>query len=241
MIFGLQTSIILRILRSFVAQTVFLLPNGKCFDTITMTITGKPQLGYTVCIQKELAMRVIAGTARGTGLITPQGIKTRPTGDRMKEDLFNILTPLIRDALFLDMYCGSGAIGIEALSRGAKKAIFVDTSKEAIAAVEVNLIKTRLKNRAEVLHMPAGQALKKLHGQMFDIIFMDPPYGDEEFDLSLARIGQGNFLTEKGILVAECPTDAKLPEISKISELIIYRQKKYTQMQFVFYKQSAFA
>ena len=181
-------------------------------------------------------MRVIAGTARGTRLIAPQGLKTRPTGDRMKEDLFNILTPLIRDAVFLDMYCGSGAVGIEALSRGAKKAIFVDTSKDAIAAVQANLLKTRLKDKAEVFHMSAGQALKQLYGQMFDIIFMDPPYGDKEFDISLTRIAHENYLTEEGILAAECPADAKLPELSETSGLTFYRQKKYTHMQFVFYK-----
>ena len=181
-------------------------------------------------------MRVIAGTARGTRLTAPQCAKTRPTGDRMKEDLFNILTPLIKGAYFLDMYCGSGAIGIEALSRGAKKAIFVDASKEAIAAVETNLIKTRLKDKSKVFYMSASQALKKLDGQMFDIIFMDPPYGDEEFDLSLVRIARENFLAEEGILVAECPTDVGQSNVPEVCGLNVYRQKKYTQMQFVFYK-----
>jgi len=182
-------------------------------------------------------MRVIAGIVRGSRLISPQGLTTRPTGDRMKEDLFNILTPLVRDALVLDMYCGSGAIGIEALSRGAKNAVFIDISQEAITAVEANLIKTRFKDKSEILHMPVGQALEKLQGQgrVFDIIFMDPPYGDETLNISLTHIAQGNFLTETGIIVAECPVDTELPKLDETFGLAIYRQKKYKQMQFVFY------
>jgi len=185
-------------------------------------------------IPKELAVRVISGTARGCGLIAPLGLKTRPTGDRMKEDLFNILAPFVQGSFFLDVYCGSGAIGIEALSRGAKSAIFVDSSKEAVNALEANLLKTRLRDQAKVFHVSANQALQQLQGQMFDIIFMDPPYDSREIALSLALISQGDFLAKEGIIVIECPVDLKLPEILKETGLITFRQKKYTQMQFVF-------
>ena len=183
-------------------------------------------------------MRVISGTARGLYLIAPKGLKIRPTGDRMKEDLFNILTPLLQKAVFLDMYCGSGAIGIEALSRGAKAAIFVDTSKEAIAATEANLLKARLEDRSEILHMSANQALQKLQSQnrVFDIIFMDPPYDSEELSASLDFMAKRDFLAEDGIIVIESPMDVRLPDCFEIPEISIYRQKQYTQMQFVFYK-----
>ena len=183
-------------------------------------------------------MRVISGTARGCRLIAPQGLKTRPTGDRMKEDLFNILAPMIQEAIFMDMYCGSGAMGIEALSRGAKTAVFIDASNEATAATEANLLKTRLKDRAVVLHMPVSQALVKLQKQRqrFDIVFMDPPYGSEELILSLDFISKWDFLAKKGIVVVECSLDAKLPDIIEEAKLAIYRRKEYSQMQFVFYK-----
>jgi len=182
-------------------------------------------------------MRVISGTARGHKLITPTNLKTRPTGDRMKEDLFNILAPSIRDAAFLDMYCGSGAIGIEALSRGAKETVFIDASKEAIAATEANLFKTRLKDRAEIIYMEVSQALKKLQGRMFNIIFMDPPYdiSSGELNLVFPLIVHGGFLAEKGIIVAECPADAILPDFAVTTGLSVDRQKIYAQTQFIFY------
>ena len=174
-------------------------------------------------------MRVISGSARGCKLTAPSGQSTRPTGDRMKEDLFNILSPVISGSRFLDCYCGSGAIGIEALSRGASYAAFVDCEKEAIAVTKTNLQKARLEEKAEIFHATAAQALKKL--EKFDIIFMDPPY--ESGELAKILAAASGLLTENGILVAECPLDIQLPELADLS---IYRQKKYAQMQFIFYE-----
>ena len=179
-------------------------------------------------------MRVISGTARGISLISPTGLATRPTGDRMKEDLFNILAPLVSGADFLDLYCGSGAIGIEALSRGAKSAVFVDESKEAIATTKSNLTKARLDDAAEVLHMPVLRALEMLRSQKkFDIIFLDPPYGSDELKESLTFIDQYGLLVKGGIVVAEAGVDAQMPELNSLS---MYRQKKYAQMKFSFYE-----
>jgi len=174
-------------------------------------------------------MRVIAGTAKGRALVAPNGIKTRPTGDRMKEDLFNIIAPLIPGALFLDMYCGSGAIGIEALSRKAKHASFVDSAKEAINAATTNLQNTRLSDKAEVLHMDVWQAISKIKCRRFDIIFMDPPYNNSGIVEILTQASQ--FLAENGMLIVECSLDTE----AEIPGLSIYRQKKYKQMQFIFY------
>lgn len=164
-------------------------------------------------------MRVISGTARGHKLTAPGGKNTRPTGDRMKEDLFNILAPEVGGAYFLDLYCGSGAIGIEALSRGADSAVFVDESEDAIAVTKENLAKTRLSDRAEVLLMSDKTAQEKLADRVFDIIFMDPPYnsGITWVDLPCR------------ILVVECPLNAQITGTP-------YRQKKYAQMQYVFYE-----
>ena len=174
-------------------------------------------------------MRVISGTARGCKLIAPSGQSTRPTGDRMKEDLFNILSPVISGSRFLDCYCGSGAIGIEALSRGASSAVFVDHAEEAIAAVKTNLRKTRLENKAEIFHGTVAETLKKL--KKFDIIFIDPPY--ESGELAWILETASGLLTENGILAAECPLDIALP---KLADLSVYRQKKYAKMQFIFYR-----
>jgi len=174
-------------------------------------------------------MRVIAGTARGRILTTPNGIKTRPTGDRMKEDLFNIIAPLVPGALFLDLYCGSGAIGIEALSRKAEHATFVDSYKEAIIATKANLQNTCLSGKAEVVQMDALQAIFKLKYRKYDIIFMDPPYNSNEIVEILTQVPQ--LVAKNGIIVVECPLNSE----TEIPELSIYRQKKYKQMQFTFY------
>jgi len=171
-------------------------------------------------------MRVVAGKARGHKLVTPAGMKTRPTGDRMKEDLFNILSSKLAGARFLDLYCGSGAVGIEALSRGAASAVFVDQSKEAISATKTNLQKTGFMSNSEILHMPVKKALHKL--DIFDIIFLDPPY-DDDYDV-LALIAP--ILADDGIVVAECPLESGYD----ITGLRQYRQKKYSQMQFMFYE-----
>ena len=174
-------------------------------------------------------MRVISGKARGHKLIAPAGLNTRPTGDRMKEDLFNILGgAALKGANFLDLYCGSGAIGIEALSRGANSATFVDESKEAMAATATNLRKTKLYEHAKLLQMPVETAFDVLGMVKFNIIFADPPYKDAEIPNIL------HLLDKNGILILECPSDFKIQEPTGLN---IYRQKKYKQMQFIFWEQ----
>jgi len=183
-------------------------------------------------------MRVIAGSARGCKLLAPKGLGTRPTADRMKEDLFNILAPYLPDASFLDLYSGSGAIGIEALSRGARDAVFVDSSPEAISAIEANLRKTRLAEHAEILHMNALVALRQFGDENFSIIFLDPPYGNEkELKSTLNFLAQGNLLANDGIIIVEweAGTDSTSLE-NKFPGLQIYRKKVYTRTQFGFYK-----
>lgn len=124
-------------------------------------------------------MRVIAGSARRLKLETPRGMDTRPTLDREKETLFNMLQGGIFGSRFLDLYSGSGQIGIEALSRGASQAYFVENSGEALACIKKNLAFTRLQDRAVVMGRDVCSAIAMLEGQAltFDYIFMDPPYG----------------------------------------------------------------
>ena len=122
-------------------------------------------------------MRVIAGSARSLKLKTLEGLDTRPTTDRIKETLFNIIGPTIYDSIFLDLFSGSGGIGIEALSRGAKEAVFVENNPKAMRCIKDNLRFTRLESRAATMTADVMNALYRLEGEkIFDIIFMDPPY-----------------------------------------------------------------
>lgn len=124
-------------------------------------------------------MRVVAGTARSILLETPAGNDTRPTTDRIKETLFNMLQPYVPGAAVLDLFAGSGGLGIEALSRGADYACFVDMSREAVRCITGNVKRARLEDKADVLLMDYRNALLKLKtmGKGFDLIFLDPPYG----------------------------------------------------------------
>jgi 16S rRNA (guanine(966)-N(2))-methyltransferase RsmD len=151
----------------------------------------------------------------------------------MKEDLFNILSPKISGARFLDLYCGSGAIGIEALSRGAAYAAFADKSAEAINAVRANLNKSKLINNAEIFHMAANKTLEVLKDKKFDIIFMDPPYEGNELTLSLAIIAKEGLLSDSGVVIAESPAERDLPEFGGLR---LYRQKKYKNIKFDFFE-----
>ncbi|MDY5180342.1 16S rRNA (guanine(966)-N(2))-methyltransferase RsmD, partial [Butyribacter sp.] len=126
-------------------------------------------------------MRVIAGKARRTNLVTPEGKHTRPTSDRIKETLFNILQNELYDISFLDIFSGSGGIAIEALSRGAKEAVLIDNDTEAVRCIKENIKRTHFEDMTTILKMDAISALKKLEitEKKFDIIFMDPPYNHE--------------------------------------------------------------
>lgn len=123
-------------------------------------------------------MRVIAGSARRRTLVCPSGDKTRPTTDRIKETLFNMLQTQVADARFLDLFSGSGGIGIEALSRGSTECVFVEKGREAASCIRTNLKTTGFAEQSVLLSMDVIEALKRLdkQGQAFDIIFMDPPY-----------------------------------------------------------------
>ena len=129
-------------------------------------------------------MRVIAGSARSLKLKTLEGIETRPTTDRIKETLFNMISPQMYDCIFLDLFAGSGGIGIEALSRGAKEAVFVEKNPKAMECVKENLKFTRLEKKGLTLTKDVMNALYQLEGEkVFDFVFMDPPY-----NLSLIHI-----------------------------------------------------
>ena len=180
-------------------------------------------------------MRVIAGSARRTPLVAPGGLETRPTSDMAKEGLFNILTPKLSGASFLDLYSGSGAIGIEALSRGAKEAVFVDKSPAAIEALKANLKKTRLGENAYIHHADSMETIVKLcaNSTKFSIIFIDPPYSCDLLPRTLETLSGNNILDEGGLVVAE--SDSK--QIDNIpSSLYLTGTRKYGRAFFHFFK-----
>ena len=173
-------------------------------------------------------MRVIAGSARSLKLVTVDSMDTRPTTDRIKETLFNVLSPDIPGSNFLDLFSGSGAIGIEALSRGADRAVFVENGRKALECINKNLDFTKLKDRAQILSTDAVSSVSTLERQkdVFDIIFMDPPYGRLLERDVLVRLSGSDIVSDDTIIVVESDLDTEFDYLEKIG-LEIYKIKKY--------------
>jgi 16S rRNA (guanine(966)-N(2))-methyltransferase RsmD len=153
-------------------------------------------------------MRVIAGRYRSRRLIAPRGVETRPTSDRLRETLFNVLTPHIKDALFLDLYAGSGANGIEALSRGAKQVTFVEKAAPAVAAIRANLKALEIYEGFQLEIGSVSASVKRLQEQKqtFSIIFLDPPYkATNEYTLTLEMMGGAcnSLLASDAVVIVE--------------------------------------
>ena len=155
-------------------------------------------------------MRVITGKARGVNLKTPDGMQTRPTTDRVKEAMFSIINFDIPGARVLDLFGGTGQLGIEALSRGAKSATFVDATDAACKLIKENLRRTKLEADAKVIRSDYMDYLKRCWEQ-YDIIFLDPPYAEVFLENSLKRIAEIDILQSGGIIVAERPLGKELP------------------------------
>ena len=156
-------------------------------------------------------MRVIGGTAKSIPLISREGLDTRPTSDRVKEAVFNIIQFEIEGRQVLDLFGGSGQMAIEALSRGASGAVIVDQSKESIAVIQKNLLKTRLGDRAETVCADYMDFLNRSR-KRFDIIFLDPPYREKFLENALKRISEIDILKSGGIIVCERLADTALPD-----------------------------
>ena len=155
-------------------------------------------------------MRVITGKARGVTLKTPEGLQTRPTTDRVKEALFSVIQFDIPTSNVLDLFGGTGQLGIEALSRGAKHAVFVDESEKACKLIRENLKRTRLEQEGTVVRSDYMAYLGRCR-EKFDIIFLDPPYAEVFLENSLKRITEIDILQTGGIIVTERPLGKELP------------------------------
>ena len=182
-------------------------------------------------------MRVIAGTARSVPLVAPRGLDTRPTTDRIKETLFNIIQNDVGEALVLDIFAGSGAIGIEALSRGAKKAVFIDNSRQAADCITQNLKKTKLDGSAAVLQTDAVSAIARLEreGEVFDLVFMDPPYGGRLWAPVLSALRNSKIIDINTLIIIEESLSEDFPE-ELIQGYEKIREKCYKNQKHVFFR-----
>jgi len=179
-------------------------------------------------------MRVIAGTARSMPLKTVRGMDTRPTTDKTKETLFNVLQGDVPDCRFLDLFSGSGAIAIEALSRGATYAVLVEQNAKAAECIKENLAFTKVIDRAEIHKCDVLTALHRLEGQKpFDIIFMDPPY-DQELERGVMEyLANSSLADEYTVIVIEASLETDFSYLEDLG-FHVYKYKKYKTNQHVF-------
>jgi 16S rRNA (guanine966-N2)-methyltransferase len=177
-------------------------------------------------------MRIVAGTFRSRQLKSLKGLALRPTSDKLRETLFNILGELVVDARFVDLFAGTGAVGIEALSRGASEAIFVEKHSPAVALIKKNLGSLEIRSDARVLPLDAVQALKRLaeepvpESARIDILFLDPPYAEQaHYANVLSLLGGANLLAENAVVIAEHQRSLDLPEsFGKLERVRVLRQ-----------------
>lgn len=148
-------------------------------------------------------MRIIAGKARSLPLKTPAGMDTRPTSDRIKETLFNMLMPYLPGCVFVDLFAGSGQIGIEALSRGARTAYFVESGREAFACISDNIKFAKMTEEAVLLKQDVYTALYGIHEKEAGVIFADPPYDGGHYEKLLSVLKDRSYVTEDTLLVLE--------------------------------------
>lgn len=179
-------------------------------------------------------MRVITGSARGRRLKELAGLETRPTTAKVKESIFSILQFDLEGRRVLDLFAGTGQLGIEALSRGAKQCVFIDQRRDAVKLIEENLALCRLQDNA-VVRCGDGLAYLK-SGEKFDIVLLDPPYGSGLLEKALEDIARFDICREYGIIVAESGADAVLPTLPPPYRL--YREYRYSSIKLTVYHRS---
>ena len=184
-------------------------------------------------------MRIISGKARGTNLYTLEGLDTRPTLDRVKESIFNIISNEIQDSIVLDLFSGSGAIGLEFASRGAKKVYLCDVSKKAVEVIKKNIEKTHLEEKVETYNLDFQEMIKKLKGQKLDIIYLDPPYKTDFIKKAIYGLIEGNLINENTLIIAETDEEKRIiKELEEFKNIEIIDKRKYGRAQILFLKKN---
>ncbi len=180
-------------------------------------------------------MRIIAGKARSMPLKTPAGYDTRPTTDRIKETLFNMIQTYLPGCEFLDLFAGSGGIGLEAVSRGAKKAVFVENNRKAARCIQDNISFTKLQDYCELKTMDAISALRIMEGKYcFDVVFLDPPYGKGLEKQALTVFLDGTLAHEDTLFIVEAKLDIDASELVPDQGYEIIKTKKYKTNKHLF-------
>lgn len=180
-------------------------------------------------------MRIISGRARGTKLYTLEGKNTRPTLDRVKESLFNIIQEDIFDCVFLDLFSGSGAIGLEAASRGANEVILCDNSKDAIDIIKKNITKTHLEDKVKIYNEDYKKVLNNKINSKLDIIYIDPPYETDFAFEALKILIDKKLLHKESIVIIETDREEIIKEIENL-EIKIFDKRKYGRANLIFLK-----
>jgi 16S rRNA (guanine(966)-N(2))-methyltransferase RsmD len=180
-------------------------------------------------------LRVIAGIAKKCKLVAPDGLVVRPTADRVKEALFSILGGSVIESKFLDIFAGSGGVGIEALSRGATQVVFVEKEMKNFQIIKKNLLSTGLTDRARCIQLSADKAITLLGAEKtaFDLVFMDPPYARRLVADTLTLLTKNHLVKSGGIVIVE--SGAEIPAEDLPESLGMYRQGKYGNTMLSFY------
>ena len=189
-------------------------------------------------------MRIIAGALKGRALVTPRGHRTRPTADQVRIALLDALMPYVANARMLDLFAGAGGVGLEALSRGAAHATFVERDPQAVAALHKNVTTLGVRSRARVLQGGVASAIDRLalEGVPFDVVFLDPPYEGERakgtspdlVDKTLERLGEGTVITADAVVVAQHMT--KQPPHGVTGMLTAVRQRRFGETTLTFFR-----
>jgi 16S rRNA (guanine966-N2)-methyltransferase len=185
-------------------------------------------------------MRVVSGSCKGRSLKAVPGSTTRPTTDKVKEAIFNMIGPYFENGLGLDLFAGSGGLGIEALSRGLEKVIFVDRDPKAFQIIKENLTSCDLIDQSEVYRNDAERALKAILKRelKFDFIFLDPPYKKQQLIKLLESFNKENLLNDEGIIVCEHASDVVLPD--SVGSLYLIKKEQYGIIGISIYQQNTF-
>jgi 16S rRNA (guanine(966)-N(2))-methyltransferase RsmD len=181
-------------------------------------------------------MRVLAGALKGRRLVTPRGRDTRPTADQVRIALMDALTPYLPESRFLDLFAGAGGVGLEAVSRGAAHATFVERDARAVAALRVNIAALGVEAETRVLRLDVARALDGLvdAGERFDVVFLDPPYDSALVTATLQRLGGAPLVPPAGRVVAQHPT--KRPPPAELGRLTAVRTRRFGETTLTFFR-----
>ena len=185
-------------------------------------------------------MKIIAGALKGQRLVTPRGHRTRPTADQVRIALMDSLMPYLPEARFLDLFAGAGGVGLEAVSRGAGRAVFVESDPAAFEALRRNIAALRLARQTRTVRGDVGRMLGMLAAQAerFDVVFLDPPYGAGLVDATLARLGEGTLTAASAIVVAQHFT--KQPPADTVGTLRAFRERRFGETTLTFFRAGAY-